>query len=130
MPERGKIGIFNRSYYEEVLVVRVHPEMLKAERTPDSLMTKHLWTNGSRTSTPTSVTDAQRVVIRKFFLNVSKAEQSGGSSRAWTSRQELEILRGRLKGARLLARVHGGLRGDDPRHGHAARAVVRRARRQ
>src|ERR1700752_2716368 len=43
VPERGKIGIFNRSYYEEVLVVRVHPELLKAQHIPESLVTKHIW---------------------------------------------------------------------------------------
>src|SRR5579871_4727701 len=43
MPSRGHIGIFNRSYYEEVLIVRVHPEILKSERIPASLVTKHLW---------------------------------------------------------------------------------------
>ncbi len=43
VPGRGKIGIFNRSYYEEVLVVRVHPTFLKAEKLPDELVTKHIW---------------------------------------------------------------------------------------
>src|SRR5437660_3390944 len=43
LPERGHIGIFNRSYYEEVLVVRVHPESLKGQRTPESLVTKRIW---------------------------------------------------------------------------------------
>src|SRR5689334_19754308 len=43
VPERGKIGIFNRSYYEEVLVVRVHPPLLRAEKLPDHLITKHIW---------------------------------------------------------------------------------------
>jgi len=76
LPERGHIGIFNRSYYEEVLVVRVHPEFLKAERIPEQLVTKdiwkercedihafekYLWHNG--------------VVVRKFFLHLSKKEQ-------------------------------------------------------
>src|SRR5713101_1767360 len=42
LPERGKIGIFNRSYYEEVLIVRVHPMLLQNERIPDSLVTKHI----------------------------------------------------------------------------------------
>ncbi|HWP74125.1 MAG TPA: polyphosphate kinase 2 family protein, partial [Methylomirabilota bacterium] len=42
-PERGRIGIFNRSYYEEVLVVRVHGELLAAERLPEPLMSKHIW---------------------------------------------------------------------------------------
>jgi len=76
LPERGHIGIFNRSYYEEVLVVRVHPEFLKNEKTPESLIGKKLWEERfedirsferhmARTGT----------VIRKFFLNVSKKEQ-------------------------------------------------------
>src|SRR6478609_11909076 len=43
MPERGRIGIFNRSYYEEVLVVRVHPELLAAEKLPDGLARKNVW---------------------------------------------------------------------------------------
>ena len=43
LPERGRIGIFNRSYYEEVLVVRVHPELLADERIPPALMTKNIW---------------------------------------------------------------------------------------
>ena len=76
MPERGKIGIFNRSYYEEVLVVRVHPEMLKAERTPDSLMTKRIWKERFEDiNAHERYLTRNRVVIRKFFLNVSKAEQ-------------------------------------------------------
>lgn len=76
LPERGHIGIFNRSYYEEVLVVRVHGEILQGERTPPELVTKdiwnerfedihgferHMWRNGT--------------VIRKFFLHISKKEQ-------------------------------------------------------
>src|SRR5215471_2284028 len=43
IPERGKIGIFNRSYYEEVLVVRVHPTLLRAQKLPDRLIDKHIW---------------------------------------------------------------------------------------
>src|SRR3954451_17527072 len=43
LPERGRIGIFNRSYYEEVLVVRVHPELLEKQRVPSSLVTKRVW---------------------------------------------------------------------------------------
>ncbi len=49
-PERGRIGIFNRSYYEEVLVVRVHEEILKRQKLPPSLVGKRIWTNGSPTS--------------------------------------------------------------------------------
>ncbi len=76
LPERGRIGIFNRSYYEEVLVVRVHPEALKHERIPDSLVTKDIWKE--RFKDMTSFEDyltRNGVVIRKFFLNLSKKEQ-------------------------------------------------------
>jgi PPK2 family polyphosphate:nucleotide phosphotransferase len=76
LPERGKIGIFNRSYYEEVLVVRVHPAMLKNERLPDALVTKHIWNERyedinafERYLTRNGVT------IRKFFFHISKEEQ-------------------------------------------------------
>ena len=76
LPERGHIGIFNRSYYEEVLVVRVHSEFLKAEKIPPSLVTDDLWEERfedircfERHMTRSGT------VIRKFFLNVSKKEQ-------------------------------------------------------
>ncbi len=77
LPARGNIGIFNRSYYEEVLIVRVHPEILRAQRLPQEALDhsgiwkkrfesifdteEHLWRNGTR--------------IIKFFLHISKAEQ-------------------------------------------------------
>src|ERR1700752_4038227 len=76
LPERGHIGIFNRSYYEEMLVVRVHKEMLKAERIPEELVTKKIWKQRFE-----DVRAYERyltrngVVIRKFFLHVSKGEQ-------------------------------------------------------
>ena len=76
MPERGKIGIFNRSYYEEVLVVRVHPTILAAQKLPDPLITKHIWEERYK-----DINAFERyltrngVVIRKFFLHVSKEEQ-------------------------------------------------------
>jgi PPK2 family polyphosphate:nucleotide phosphotransferase len=76
MPQRGRIGIFNRSYYEEVLVVRVHPELLKAEKIPPSLVNKDVWKERFE-----DICAYERyltrngIVIRKFFLNVSKAEQ-------------------------------------------------------
>ena len=76
MPERGHIGIFNRSYYEEVLVVRVHPELLKAEKIPPSLITKGLWKE--RFEDIRAFERYMRrngIVIRKFFLNLSKKEQ-------------------------------------------------------
>jgi PPK2 family polyphosphate:nucleotide phosphotransferase len=76
VPERGKIGIFNRSYYEEVLVVRVHPPFLRAEKLPDQLITKHIW--GERyedINAYEKYLTRNGVVIRKFFLHVSKEEQ-------------------------------------------------------
>ncbi len=76
MPERGKIGVFNRSYYEDVLVVRVHPALLNVQRLPDRLITKHLWDERYE-----DINAFERyltrngVVIRKFFLYISKQEQ-------------------------------------------------------
>jgi PPK2 family polyphosphate:nucleotide phosphotransferase len=76
VPERGRIGIFNRSYYEETLVVRVHPEFLEQERLPPELVTKDIWQQRFQ-----DIRSFERyltrngVVIRKFFLHVSKREQ-------------------------------------------------------
>ena len=76
LPERGRIGIFNRSYYEEVLVVRVHPEFIAHERLPSALITKNIWEQRFE-----DINAFERylsnngVVIRKFFLHLSKAEQ-------------------------------------------------------
>ncbi len=76
VPERGRIGIFNRSYYEETLVVRVHPEFLERQTLPPELVTKDIWKERFR-----DIRSFERyltrngVVIRKFFLHVSKREQ-------------------------------------------------------
>ena len=76
LPERGHIGIFNRSYYEELLVVRVHPDILKNERVPEELITKNIWQDRYE-----DIRNSERylarngTVIRKFFLNISKKEQ-------------------------------------------------------
>jgi PPK2 family polyphosphate:nucleotide phosphotransferase len=76
VPERGRIGIFNRSYYEEVLVVRVHPEALKNERMPPSLLGKDLWQQRFEDIHAFErYLSRNGVVIRKFFLNLSKKEQ-------------------------------------------------------
>ena len=75
-PERGDIGIFNRSYYEEVLVVRVHPELLKKEKLPAPLVTKHIWRDRFE-----DINALERyltrngIAILKFFLHLSKKEQ-------------------------------------------------------
>jgi PPK2 family polyphosphate:nucleotide phosphotransferase len=77
LPERGRIGIFNRSYYEEVLIVRVHPELLRAQRIPDDAdATGHIWKQRYE-----SIVDLERHLHRngtrivKFFLHLSKDEQ-------------------------------------------------------
>jgi PPK2 family polyphosphate:nucleotide phosphotransferase len=76
LPERGHIGIFNRSYYEEVLVVRVHPEILKSQRTPPSLVGKSVWEERFEDIRSFERHMARSgTVIRKFFLHVSKKEQ-------------------------------------------------------
>jgi len=76
LPERGHIGIFNRSYYEEVLVVRVHPEIMKSQRTPASLVGKRIWDERFEDIRCFERHMARSgTVIRKFFLNVSKKEQ-------------------------------------------------------
>ena len=76
VPERGKIGIFNRSYYEEVLVVRVHPTLLRAERLPDELITKHIWDQRYEDiNAYEEYLTRNGVMILKFFLHVSKEEQ-------------------------------------------------------
>jgi PPK2 family polyphosphate:nucleotide phosphotransferase len=75
-PERGRIGIFNRSYYEEVLVVRVHKEALEKERIPESHITKHIWEQRFEDIKAFEhYLSHNGIVIRKFFLNLSKKEQ-------------------------------------------------------
>lgn len=76
LPERGQIGIFNRSYYEEVLVVRVHPTILKNEKIPPSLVTKNIWDHRFEDICALErYLSRNGTVIRKFFLNVSRKEQ-------------------------------------------------------
>ena len=76
LPERGHIGIFNRSYYEETLVVRVHPELLEKQKIPPELVSKDIWKERYK-----DIRSFERyltrngVVVRKFFLHVSKPEQ-------------------------------------------------------
>jgi len=76
LPERGQIGIFNRSYYEEVLVVRVHPEILAKQRLPEKLVTKDIWKERYEgINAFERYLTCNGTVIRKFFLHVSKEEQ-------------------------------------------------------
>jgi PPK2 family polyphosphate:nucleotide phosphotransferase len=75
-PERGRIGIFNRSYYEEVLVVRIHPEFLNAQRLPPKTVKKDIWKQRFK-----QINDFEHYLVQngvevlKFFLNVSREEQ-------------------------------------------------------
>jgi PPK2 family polyphosphate:nucleotide phosphotransferase len=76
LPERGRIGIFNRSYYEETLVVRVHPEFLGRQKLPDGLITPRIWRERFQDINAFERYLARNgFVILKFFLNVSRAEQ-------------------------------------------------------
>ena len=76
LPERGRIGIFNRSYYEEVLIVRVRPELLAQQHLPPGCIDKHIWTERFG-----DIVNHERylhrngILVLKFFLNLSKAEQ-------------------------------------------------------
>jgi len=76
LPERGRIGIFNRSYYEETLIVRVHPEFLAGQKLPEECVTKRIWDERFQ-----DIRAFERylhrngTIVRKFFLHVSKKEQ-------------------------------------------------------
>ena len=76
LPERGRIGIFNRSYYEEVLVVRVHEALLEKQKVPRQCLGKDIWENRFRDIRAYErYLDCNGIVVRKFFLNVSRKEQ-------------------------------------------------------
>ncbi len=76
LPERGRIGIFNRSYYEETLVVRVHPELLEKEKLPECLVTKQIWKERHKHIRQfESYLAANGTVVLKFFLHLSRDEQ-------------------------------------------------------
>jgi PPK2 family polyphosphate:nucleotide phosphotransferase len=76
LPNRGHIGIFNRSYYEEVLVVRVHPEFLAKQKLPPKLVSKEIWSERFEDIRNfEQYLGRNGVVVRKFFLHVSKKEQ-------------------------------------------------------
>jgi PPK2 family polyphosphate:nucleotide phosphotransferase len=76
LPERGKIGIFNRSYYEEVLVARVHPEILSREKLPPDLVSGKIWQwRFEDINAYERYLSRNGIVVLKFFLNVSKKEQ-------------------------------------------------------
>jgi PPK2 family polyphosphate:nucleotide phosphotransferase len=76
LPERGRIGIFNRSYYEEVLVVRVHPEFLERQKIPEKDLGQHFWKKRfEQINNFEKYLVDNGIIVLKFFLNVSKEEQ-------------------------------------------------------
>jgi PPK2 family polyphosphate:nucleotide phosphotransferase len=76
LPERGRIGIFNRSHYEEVIVVRVHPELLKRQKLPSKLVTKDIWVERLKDIRAFERHLARNgTLVLKFFLHISKEEQ-------------------------------------------------------
>jgi PPK2 family polyphosphate:nucleotide phosphotransferase len=103
LPERGRIGIFNRSYYEEVLVVRVHPQILAGQRLPERLVRKHVWAGRFE-----DINAFERhltrngVAILKFFLHVSKEEQR----RRFLDRLEMKEKNWKFSTADLAEREH------------------------
>jgi PPK2 family polyphosphate:nucleotide phosphotransferase len=103
LPERGRIGIFNRSYYEEVLVARVHPEILERQKLPTRLVTRNIWKHRFE-----DIADFERyltrngVVVLKFFLHVSKEEQQ----RRFLARIEDPSKQWKFSGADVRERGH------------------------
>jgi PPK2 family polyphosphate:nucleotide phosphotransferase len=101
LPERGRIGIFNRSYYEEVLVVRVHPEILERQKVPRSLLTKRIWTERFEDINAFErYLSRNGTLIRKFFLHISKEEQR----RRFLARLEQPAKNWKFEGADLSER--------------------------
>jgi PPK2 family polyphosphate:nucleotide phosphotransferase len=105
LPERGKIGIFNRSYYEEVLVVRVHQDFLVKQHLPPELVTKKIWKQRFEdVRNFESYLGRNGTVVRKFFLHVSKAEQK----RRFLARLEEPEKNWKFSGADVREREHWG----------------------
>jgi len=144
LPERGYIGVFNRSYYEEVIAVRVHPELLAAQRLA-ATATPDFWQERYRSIVEHEAHLARSgTVILKFWLNVSKEEQHRHSQvlaqrfqgRAATAlarthraaQQTLEIRPQRHRGTRPLARLHPSVRGLSVRDLTTVGPVVRNPR--
>ncbi len=103
LPERGRIGIFNRSHYEEVLVVRVHPELLDRQRMPPELRGKKIWDQRLRAIAGFEhYLGRQGTVVLKFFLNLSREEQK----RRFLARLEDPKKNWKFSAADLMERDH------------------------
>ncbi len=129
LPERGHIGIFNRSHYEEVLVVRVHPELLARQHLPKALIGKQLWDQRLEAIAAFErYLTRQGMVVLKFFLNVSKEEQK----RRFLDRLEEKDKHWKFSASDLAERAfwddyQHAYQAGDRCHRHAACAVVRGA---
>ncbi len=132
LPECGRIGIFNRSHYEEVLVVRVHPELLETQHLPDGIVGPGIWRKRFEDICAFERHLARNgTVILKFFLNVSRKEQRQRFlDRIDEPGKRWKFSTSDVKERKLWTEIHDGLRRDDPRHQHAGGAVVRGAGRQ
>ncbi len=129
LPERGRIGIFNRSHYEECLVVRVHPEILGKQKLPQQLVTKDIWRERFEDISAFERHLARNgTVILKFFLNLSKGEQRERFlDRLEQPGKNWKFNMGDIGRARAVEQIPGRLSGYDPPHVHEARAVACRA---
>ena len=127
LPGRGEIGIFNRSYYEEVLVVRVHPENLDRQKLPTASKKRGVWKRRYR-----EINDWERYLtdngirVVKLFLNLSREEQRTRlPAPDRPARPQLEVLLRRRQGARALGRLPAGVLRHALEHEHGVGAVVR-----
>src|SRR6516225_97987 len=103
LPNRGNIGIFNRSYYEETLVVRVHPELLAKQKIPPSLVTKRIWEERFQDIRSFERYLARNgIMVGKFFLHVSKKEQK----RRFLERAERPEKNWKFSGSDMAEREH------------------------
>ncbi len=111
VPERGCIGIFNRSYFEEVLVVRVHPELVQAERIPDARLDDDFWADRySDINAFERHLTRNGTVILKFFLHLSREEQRKRFlKRLKDPTKQWKYSPGRPRRTRVLGRLHEGL---------------------
>ena len=128
LPERGRIGIFNRSYYEECLVVRVHPEILAKQKLPPKLVTKNIWRERFEDIAAFERYLARNgTVVLKFFLDVSKEEQRERFlERLEEPAKNWKFSMDDISERALWAAIPGGLSGHDPPHldAHAPWYVV------
>ena len=129
LPGRGRIGIFNRSHYEEVLVVRVHQDLLAAERVPEEARKRGIWARRYR-----EINDWERYLVAngihvvKIMLNVSKREQAKRFlNRIDHPAKNWKFSPSDVRERRVLGRLPAGLRQHAEPHQHEVGALVRRA---